>query len=138
MPDSLYDYRLIFVFTLLQDFKTEFINADIHTQLKGKFTRNSAACFSSTTNIKVTYVGRRGLETVLDEFSIFDSTVTKAWDIPEKTWSEDHRNFLNIYVSDGGITLDKVELIRGYTGPDRPVDIYSSDDVLLQVLYTYF
>ena len=83
------------------------------------------------------YIGRSGQETVLAELTVSDSTVTEVWDIPEMTWSEDHRNLLNIYVSDGEITLDQVELIRGSIGPDRAVDIYSSDAVLLQVVNTF-
>ena len=124
-----------FHFPFLQGYKTGFIDADIHTQLKAKFSRNSAA--PSSSSIKVTYIGRSGQETLLGVLTVSDSTVTRAWDIPEMTWSEDHRNLLNIYVSHGEITLDKVELIRGYTGPDRPVAIYSSDAILLQVVLTF-
>ncbi|KAK7097395.1 uncharacterized protein [Littorina saxatilis] len=125
--DVTYNVKYVVTFDL-KGFKKGFIDADIHSILKATFNQGA----SSSTNIKVTYEGRSGQPVLLDEFVVSGSTVTKSWDIPDMTWSEDHLNFLNIYASDEDTMVNDFQLIRGYMGPDQPVDIFNSDEVRLQ------
>ncbi|XP_070196822.1 uncharacterized protein, partial [Littorina saxatilis] len=125
--DAVYNSKVSVWFTL-KGFKTGFVDADIHSDLQATFSLGDAP----SSNVKITYEGRSGQEVLLDEFSFNDRTVTKAWTVPELTWSEDRPNFLHIYVSNGKTTLKKVELVQGHTGPDTALDIFSSDSVFLQ------
>lgn len=74
---------------------------------------------------------RDGTHLTLEEFHS-DVSVTKKWDLPEMTWSEDHPNILYIFIDDA-TAIDVLELHRGYTGPDHGTVVFTSDAIILQV-----
>nr|KAG5705405.1 hypothetical protein BaRGS_004532 [Batillaria attramentaria] len=110
----------------LKGFTTGFVDADIHSELKIRFTSIPSAGVS----VKVTYKGKvQTTETVLEEFDISADT-DKKWDIPEMTWSEDDANNVYIYVSDD-VVMEDVQLVRGVMTEEK-LEIFKSDAVVLE------